>query len=71
MGEGGEVGQQKQKTVEGDMAIQNKNPSKKQSIGEAKAITRCTTRTSTKHAGRPAKTHHNWVVSDSDGCWGP
>ena len=39
---GGGVGQRKQKSVEGA------------TIGEAKAITRCITRTSTKHAGRPA-----------------
>ena len=35
------------------MAIQSENPSKRQSIGEAKAVTTCTTRTSKKHAGRP------------------
>jgi len=29
-------------------------PAQKQSIGEAKDITRCITRTSTNHAGRPA-----------------
>ena len=32
------VGQQKQKNIEDNMAIQSKHLSKKQSIGEAKAI---------------------------------
>ena len=36
------------------MAIQSKSPSNKQSIGEARATTRCITRTSTKHASIPA-----------------
>ena len=39
--------------VEGRYGSENKNPSKKQSIGEAKAF-RYITRTCTKHAGRPA-----------------
>ena len=48
-----------QNSVEGDLS-QNKNPSKKQSIrihmyiGETEDIARCITRTSTKHACRPA-----------------
>jgi hypothetical protein len=41
------------------MAIQNKDPSKKQSVGEAKAITRRITKTSIKHAGMPA--YFRWV----------
>jgi hypothetical protein len=39
---------------QGGWGSENEHLSKKQSIGEAKSITKCITKTSTKHAGRPA-----------------